>query len=113
MQYTPHSMAGMNNASAEIAAADAYGATIRFFTVGQETVCGNPSKGQVDCSKPFAELDTPVAPSGPGGPCRAGSSCRELWAPASAAAFGNTAWNTFSAVSPNNGPPPRSQRGEC
>ena len=98
VQYTPHSMAGMNNATAEIAGADAYASTMRFFTVGQETQCGDPKKGQVDCSKPFPELDTPNKPSGPGGPCRKGSSCRELWAPASAAALGNTAWNTFSAV---------------
>jgi hypothetical protein len=35
MQYTPHSMAGMNNLTAELAAADGY-PDIRFFTVGQD-----------------------------------------------------------------------------
>ena len=35
MQYTPHSMAGMNNLTAELAAADAYNADIKFFTVGE------------------------------------------------------------------------------
>ena len=82
--------ADMNNASAEIAGADAYADTMRFFTVGQETKCGDPKKGLVDCSQPFAELSTPVKPSGPGGPCAKGTSCRELWAKASSAALGNT-----------------------
>jgi len=37
LRYTPHSMAGMNNLTAELAAADAYGKSggVRFFTVGQ------------------------------------------------------------------------------
>ena len=33
MQYTPHSMGGMNNLSAEVAAADKYSSSVRFFTV--------------------------------------------------------------------------------
>ena len=43
MAYTPRSMAGMNNMTAEIAAADApqYG-DIRLFTVGQGTVAKAP-----------------------------------------------------------------------
>ena len=57
MQYTPRSMAGMNNMSAEVAAADRYGATLRFFTVGMGTSCGSDAaKGQTDCSRPFREL---------------------------------------------------------
>ena len=32
MQYTPRSMAGMNNMTAEISAADDYAATVRFFS---------------------------------------------------------------------------------
>ena len=32
MQYTPHSMAGMNNLTAELAAADSYSDSIRFFS---------------------------------------------------------------------------------
>lgn len=95
-QYTPHSMAGMNNLTEELAAADAYGDTIRFFTVGMDTVCGDPTRGQTDCSKPFRELN----PNVPGGPCPRGRSCREPWTRASALALGGngTSWNTFSAV---------------
>ena len=47
MQYTPSSMAGMNNMSTEIAAADDYAATMRFFTVGMDTSCGDPAKVRV------------------------------------------------------------------
>eukprot|EP00937_MAST-01D_sp_MAST-1D-sp2_P006352 g6352.t1 len=97
MQYTPRSMAGMNNMSAEIAAADAYGDTVRFFTVGMDTACGDPAKNQTDCSQPFRQLN-PHVPA-PGAPCRGGASCREPWSRASAAALGgDPAWNTFSAV---------------
>ena len=58
MQYTPHSMAGMNNLTAELAAADAYGDTMRLFTAGMESVCGTPGAPsgrelpRADCSKP-------------------------------------------------------------
>lgn len=96
MQYTPHSMAGMNNLTAELAAADAYGADIKFFTVGMQTVCGDPKKNQTDCSKPFTELNS--AFDAPPAACRQGSSCRENWSPASSASLGGQAWNTFSAV---------------
>jgi hypothetical protein len=41
MQYTPRSMAGMNNMTAEIAAADNF-PNIRLFTVGQKTRNGIP-----------------------------------------------------------------------
>ena len=51
MQYTPRSMAGMNNMSSELAAADAYAASMRFFTVGMDTQCGDPKKNQTDCTK--------------------------------------------------------------
>lgn len=88
-------MAGMNNMSAEIAAADGYGATIKFFTVGMQTVCGN-GPGRTDCSTPFSQLNPNIPPVGT--PCQAGHSCRENWEPASAKALGNAAWNTFSAV---------------
>eukprot|EP01052_Picozoa_sp_SAG31_P055459 SAG31_NODE_15324_length_760_cov_1.481089_1_plen_98_part_10 len=71
MQYTPHSMAGMNNLTAELAAADAY-TDIRFFTVGQK----NQSK------TPFSQL----------------ASIEEPWETASAKSLGGTAWDTFSGV---------------
>ena len=98
MQYTPHSMAGMNNNTAEIAAADSYKA-IRYMTVGQQTVCGDPAKqhGRVNCSEPFPELK-PFPPVAPGGACGRGHSCREAWTVASAKSLGGAAWNTFSAV---------------
>lgn len=51
---TPHSMAGMNNLTSELAAADGYKETMRFFTVGMDTHCGDPKKNQTDCSKPFS-----------------------------------------------------------
>eukprot|EP01045_Picozoa_sp_COSAG04_P017331 COSAG04_NODE_1526_length_6459_cov_1.920283_5_plen_441_part_00 len=107
MQYTPHSMAGMNNLTAELAAADSYADSIRFFTVGQDTHCGDPKRGQTDCSQPFAELNDNITggAGGPGGrPCRNGQSCRENWEPASSKALGGAwgnagqGWNTFSAV---------------
>ena len=85
MQYTPRSMAGMNNMSAEIGAAggltltltltltlaltltltltlDGYAATMRFFTVGMDTSCGDPAKGQTDCSQPFNNLNVSIRP---------------------------------------------------
>jgi sialate O-acetylesterase len=91
MQYTPRSMAGMNNQSAEIAAADAY-AHIRFFTVGEGTDCNRK-----DCSAPFRELDANVTQF-PNGTCYSGHSCRDPWAVASAGWLGAQAWNSFSAV---------------
>ena len=66
MQYTPHSMAGMNNLTAELAAADAYADSIRFFTVGQDTHCGDPKRGQTDCSQAFTELNDNIT-GGAGG----------------------------------------------
>ena len=72
MQYTPHSMAGMNNLTAELAAADAYGDTIRFFTVGQKN----------QSTTPFTNL----------------ASIEEKWSPASSKSLGGTAWDTFSGV---------------
>ena len=118
MQYTPHSMAGMNNVSthaiphppfrrwltdclwvqltSELADADNYADSMRFFTVGMDTHCGDPKKNQTDCSKPFTELNMKIPTIG--ATCRGGSSCRELWEPASSKALGNAAWNTFSAV---------------
>ncbi|CAK0792695.1 unnamed protein product [Prorocentrum cordatum] len=94
MQYTPLSMAGMNNLTAELAAADAYRGTIRFFTVGMETDCG-----QIDCSKPFSELaHGPSIRSNMSAPCRRGRSCRELWEPAGSSSLGRAAWDHFSAV---------------
>jgi len=94
MQYTPRSMSGMNNLTAELAAADAYGKTIKFFTVGMETNCR-----ATDCSKPFKELaHGPGIRSNSSAPCGGGKSCREMWEPASAATFGGTAWDHMSAV---------------
>jgi sialate O-acetylesterase len=92
MQYTPRSMAGMNNLSAELLAADGYAASMRFFTVGMDTSCAGAA-----CSKAFSQLN-PVYRTAHA--CNnSGKSCRELWEPASAAALGRTpAWNTFSAV---------------
>ena len=73
MAYTPRSMAGMNNMTAEIAAADApqYG-DIRLFTVGQGTVSKTP----------LNQLATTY----------------HNWTAASAAVLGGTAWKEFSAV---------------
>lgn len=95
MQYTPHSMAGMNNLTAELAAADVYSSTIKLFTVGMETACGRPT----DCSKPFTELaHGPNIRSNMSAPCRGGSSCREVWQSAGSATLGGAAWDHFSAV---------------
>lgn len=96
MQYTPRSMAGMNNMSAEIAAADGLGDGIRLFTVGMETRCGDPKTGHTNCSQPFRQLD--IRHSRPGSKCQAGHSCRTDWVPASSSAVGAQSWNTFSAV---------------
>lgn len=94
MQYTPHSMAGMNNLTAELAAAEGY-KNIKFFTVGMETNCGHPT----ECSKPFLELaHGENVRSNMSAPCRSGSACREVWEPAGAASFGSAAWDHFSAV---------------
>lgn len=88
-------MAGMNNLTAELAAADAYSNTIRFFTVGMETACGRPT----DCSEPFRELAHGAqVRQNMSAPCRSGQSCREKWEPASATALGAGAWDHFSAV---------------
>ena len=73
MQYTPRSMAGMNNMSTEIAAADDYAATMRFFTVGMDTSCG-----QTDCSYPFNNLNAAIRPQ-QNHTCAGGRSCREWW----------------------------------
>ena len=73
MAYTPHSMAGMDNASAEIAAADAprY-RDIRLFTVGQGTR-----------SKTILRNLTTVYRG---------------WTPASSRVLGGAAWKEFSAI---------------
>ena len=100
MQYTPRSMDGMNNMSAEIAAADNY-PNIRFFTVGMQTKCGG--SGASNCTLPFRELNT-FAPTPT---CKTGGSCRHGWGRANASSLGATppvgpaggsAWDTFSAV---------------
>ena len=119
MQYTPHSMAGMNNLTAELAAADAYGDTMRLFTAGMESVCGTPGSPsgrelpRADCSKPWLQLNPNVSvkqwtPDGTeeqfingswhNETCGKGHACREPWARASSKALGAQAWNTFSAV---------------
>ncbi|EOD27890.1 hypothetical protein EMIHUDRAFT_353684, partial [Emiliania huxleyi CCMP1516] len=73
MEYTPRSMAGMNNASAEIAAADspAY-RNVRLFTVGKGTTSKTP--------------------------LRALGSLYHNWTAASSALVGGPAWKEFSAV---------------
>mmetsp|Transcript_20487 Transcript_20487/g.62479 ORF Transcript_20487/g.62479 Transcript_20487/m.62479 type:complete len:609 (-) Transcript_20487:572-2398(-) len=96
MQYTPRSVSGMNNMSAEIASADALSDQIRIFTVGQDTMCGDPDAGKTDCSQPFEKLNPRVPP--PEGPCPGGRSCRKPWASASAATVGGNAWDDFSAI---------------
>ena len=59
MQFTPRN--GMNNLTAEIMAADAYGDGIRLFTVGNaETDCR-----VADCSRPFEQLEPPQVPRMP------------------------------------------------
>ena len=94
MQYTPRSMAGMNNLTAELAGADRYSETIKFFTVGMETNCA-----AADCAKPFRELAHGASiRTNNSAPCHGGASCRERWEPASAAALGAAAWDHFSAV---------------
>eukprot|EP01052_Picozoa_sp_SAG31_P000329 SAG31_NODE_10_length_40133_cov_27.863041_15_plen_644_part_00 len=99
MQYTPRSMWGMNNLTAEVAAADFYGDGIRFFTVGFADQCGDPTKNQTNCTEPWKELSHKFAPVPAGGPCLGGTfACRESWAPASSKALGGVTWNTFSAV---------------
>jgi hypothetical protein len=71
--YTPLSMAGMNNASAEIAAADAAAyRDVRLFSVGQGTVS----------QEPLASLGTVY----------------HNWTSASAAVLGGVRWKEFSAV---------------
>ena len=84
MQYTPHSMAGMNNATAEIAAADAYSDAIRYFTVGMD---GGSNEPRTQLSPTYARR-----------PCRAGRSCRSNWTAASSETLGGQKWDTFSAV---------------
>jgi len=94
MQYSPRSMAGMNNMTAELASADAYSKTIKFFTVGMETDCRH-----ADCSKPYSELaHGPNVRSNMSAQCHGGASCRELWEPAGSSSFGAAAWDHFSAV---------------
>lgn len=99
MQYTPRSMAGMNNLSAELLSADGYGASMRFFTVGDQdtTGTGPGTCPGTACAKAFRQLN-PVYQTAQA--CNTlGKACRELWEPASAAALGREpAWNTFSAV---------------
>jgi len=82
MQYTPRSMAGMNNMTSEIASASNYDKGIRYMTVGQQTDCRH-----VNCSLPFPELK-PLNATPPGGPCGGGKSCREAWTAASSASLG-------------------------
>ena len=81
--------------------------SITISAVGQDTHCGDPKRGQTDCSQPFTELNDNITggAGGPGGrPCRNGQSCRENWEPASSKALGGAwgnagqGWNTFSAV---------------
>ena len=73
MAYTPLSMAGMNNASAEIAAADSPGYNdIRLFTVGQGTVA----------QAPLDDLKTVY----------------HNWTSASAKVVGGVKWKEFSAI---------------
>ena len=94
MQYTP--MRGMNNLSAEIAAADGYGHGIRLLTVGMDSKCANST-----CSKPWVELNTTVKPLPDGGHCPGGYwvSCRSYWTPASSKTVGGwNGWDMFSAV---------------
>ena len=104
MQYTPYSMAGMNDVETEVAAADNYGDTMRLFTVGMDTSCGDPQKNQTDCSQPFRQLNEDIPVVNATTPCRGGHSCRERWSRASAKALGGdvgagpVGWNTFSAV---------------
>jgi sialate O-acetylesterase len=126
MQYTPHSSTSyashMNNMSAELAAADSYGDSMRFFTAGMESVCGTPgatNSGRAlprsDCSKPWAQLQPNVSVSASNWAqngteeqlingswhnevCGAGHACREPWARASSRSLGAQAWNTFSAI---------------
>jgi hypothetical protein len=119
MQYTPRSMAGMNNMSAELAAADGYGDTIRLFTAGMESVCGTPGSAsgralpRADCTKPWRELNPNISVtnwtqdgseaqyingSWMNETCGNGHACRQPWAQASSVALGAQAWNTFSAV---------------
>ena len=94
MQYTPSSMAGMNNKSAEVAAADAYGDTMRLFTVGMGTNIYSDVPGGTNCSEPYRQLNTTTHPR----PCTPGASCRQNWTRASSNAVGGQAWDTFSAV---------------
>merc|ERR1711865_507625 len=94
MQYTPHSMAGMNNLTAELAAADAYSSTMKLFTVGMETNCRS-----TDCSKPFTELAHGAnIRSNMSVLCGRGASCRETWQPVGSSTLGAAAWDHFSAV---------------
>lgn len=89
MQYTPSSMSGMNNKSAEVAAASGYGDTMRLFTVGMGT-----NIYETNCSQPYIELNTTTHTR----PCANGASCRQNWTRASSKAVGGQAWDTFSAV---------------
>ena len=96
MQYTPNSMKGMNNKTAEMQAVNAYGSTVRLFTVGMQTKC---AETDTDCSKPFRQLNTSFFNSTCVGDVTDGS-CRHLWAPASYDLLndGGKSWDTFSAV---------------
>ena len=94
MQYTPSSMKGMNNQSAEVAAADSYGDTMRLFTVGMGTNVYANSPGGTNCSQPYRQLNATTHPR----PCTPTYSCRQDWTRASSSAVGGQAWDTFSAV---------------
>ena len=121
MQYTPRSStsyaAHMNNMTAELAAADAYGDSMRLFTAGMESVCGTPGatdSGRAlprsDCSKPWPQLQPNVSVSASDWTqngteeqlingswhkevCGYGRACRAPWARASSRALGAQAWN--------------------
>ncbi len=58
LQYTPRSVDGMNNMSAEIAAATAYNGSVKLLTVGTGTACGDPLHNRTDCSAPLRQVSS-------------------------------------------------------
>jgi sialate O-acetylesterase len=92
MQYTPQSMGGMLNMSAEIAAADGYSKTIRLFTVGMKGGGWNAKGKQLPLANGTTANGTLVVP------CSGKESCRTDWSPAAAGILGGDAWDSFSAV---------------
>jgi len=89
-------MAGMNNLSAEVAAADQYGHGIRLMTVGTGHRCGDG--GPAGNNHSYPNWRNKTGPNDCNEPFPAFKSLYHSWVPASANVVGGKAWSEFSAV---------------